>query len=238
MKYKFKILILLIVFNQKSFGSRFSERLTDEDKLKSVKPAISIPGNASPNFSTSSSENTHEVVEGLKKKFKFDPILEINQNRGSLSSQIQIPLFINGVGLSSIDLNYNHTNQSNIGLGIGFNWSLPFIQTQKDFSKNSKYSTVGLLGSLELIESDESIEKYKKILNHFGSIFGQVDQLKLKIYRPEVESNGTLFIQILNHSNLKWAALTLNGGRWVFNSQGQPIHFISKNFQKLNFIWN
>ena len=103
----------------------------------------------------------------------FDPVLEVNTNRGSYSTSISIQMPSNLLFTQSLTLGYNNNNAQNIGMGIGWGWNLPFIDNSDALLGKERYTVSGPLDSSDIVEVDEDLKPLKKeidsILNHFNT---------------------------------------------------------------------
>lgn len=170
----------------------------------------------------------------------FDPVIEVNTNRGSFSTSISFPVPLNFLGYKSLSMGYNNNNPQNNGLGVGWGWSLPFIDNSEKISGEEKFQVSGPWDNSEIVEVDEDLNslapEIKKIVSHFKI---NVSSYKLVPYRAIIDGNFNLYIRLKEESNQNsfWLGFGLNGQRFLFGRRGEPLYLFQPRFHAISWSW-
>jgi len=163
----------------------------------------------------------------------FNPLLDVNENHGQFRTEISLPLPANNLKFS-LRLKYNSDSHSNVGMGQGWDWELPFIE--KVFAKNSlgEFKFYGLLGSGQLIKTNENIDYLKSIIQQRFSI--SLDTEGARSYRPLVDENMHLFLYLEKSS--RFIILTQEGKYFLLNRSGNLEQIRDYFGNAIDFSWD
>ena len=203
-----------------------------------TKPKISSSSITGVNF-LNAQTRFKDIDKELNKKLLYNPILEVNTNRGSLKSgfSIELPPTLNE--LKSITFSYNSQNTFNRGYGIGWKNELPRISKNVRTGINTPFKITGMLGESELTFVDDNLNYQLKLLDEIMQEgFNKKSRFQYQAFRPLLDNNFHLFVKASQGNNIvAWIALTLSGERWVFDKWGYPILKTNVFKNSLIFKW-
>ena len=205
-----------------------------------VEVNISSPQLSTQNISLGQQTQNSGDFESLRKRLYFDPILNINTNRGSLQTGWSLPLPPNLVGMNELKLDYNHQRAENIGLGVGWTWGLPVIKENRDLFSKANFLVSQGLDNSELIQVKEVDAPLYKVTNQIlKKHFSNLDSIRLRTFRPVVDNSGSLYFLVEQSSQkVGWIVVTLSGERWVLNSFGNVIAKYDSSYNSIHFDWD
>jgi hypothetical protein len=207
-----------IIFNIVLFLSMASSYAWDKPKYNSSEFAT---------FQSAEKMSSELFDEKMGNSLLFSPGLEVNTNRGSLSTKVSIPIPSNLLKLNSLNLTYNSNKRMNSGYGIGWSLDLPRIIFSGYSKFGSRLQITGSIGNSELVK----VDKVPVNLNHVDSF---KESSKLTFYRPSIDRT---FVIIIKNEEGEYLALMPNGKTWIFNKKGQPIGLVDMYGSQLTFSW-
>ncbi|MEQ9403917.1 MAG: hypothetical protein RIM99_10045 [Cyclobacteriaceae bacterium] len=181
----------------------------------------------------------NKLEQKLEKQLLFDPIIEVNTNRGSMSTGFVVPLPPNLLKFLKLEFSYNPGNILNANYGIGWSLKLPEIEEERNVLTTKPYRISGQLGNSQMIATGESLDLQDSliqsvIVDQFGS-GGTVTEA----FRPIIESDFNLFVKVKrNGLHIGWVSLSLNGNQWIFNREGFPLRVRDLDGNQVNFNFN
>jgi hypothetical protein len=177
------------------------------------------------------SSNTN--IGALQNAFKTSIFVQTNPNLGAFLTSIPIDLPPNLAGYNLLSLRYSSQSINNVGIGVGWQWNLPFIITKSTFNERSQFSHMGPWGNFDLIPTKEDVGPISPLV---GAIVGTKPE-SIVTFRPSLDEGGYLFVDVKTDSNEYWVGLNPSGEKWLFSKTGLPIKFFSRHRNSIEFYW-
>ncbi|MBL6992063.1 MAG: VCBS repeat-containing protein, partial [Bacteriovoracaceae bacterium] len=185
-----------------------------------------------------SSINLQQISYEKHRGFYFDPVIELNGNRGNFKTSFSIEMPSNLANFRFLTLNYNSAQSANYGLGVGFGWHLPFITYESSATTRVKYTFHGKKASGSLVETKEVLSKLKdSLVLNLKTLRPNVDLVGMNSYRPLVDRSFDLFVKMTTTDGIYWVIVKLNGNRWFLNKEGLPVGMINQLNNHITFTW-
>ena len=150
--------------------------------------------------------------------FFFNPVLEVNTNRGALKHSFEIPLPPTTLGFNSLRFSYNSLNQVNEGFGIGWKAGIPSLQEQSGFGKDEILLT-GVGSSAIFVPVNYTLPSQKVAQEFLGLDHGS--ELQAFLYRPLIDGDFSIVYKFVSGSETKgYVYQTTSGISQVFGADG------------------
>jgi RHS repeat-associated protein len=216
---------------------RRQNHTTPPQTINFAPPAAAYQLSALPQISPST-----DLSAEYKNALHFDPILDINPNRGNATTAIPLVLPDNLTSLQQIKLVYHSNDYLNRGMGSGWKWSLPAISVNPKSQLRPYIYTSAKFGG-ELVEVFEDLSNYQEVLDYTADLFDlHLDITGMTPYRPVVDDKYHLLIKLdnqtqTNNSAPHWLALSPTSEIYLFNQHGKLIKVADRYRHIVTFSW-
>lgn len=232
----FLISLLFVSSHSWGQGRRDIDRPDRDQSSRNSWTAPTINANQISNINFDATTADFSAIEqSIQQKIRFSPPIEVNSNLGNLLTYVEIPLPENFSGMKGLRLNYNSANPFDNGLGIGWEWALPFIDINPSSKELAPFRVRGTWNT-SLVSTNEDLTWIKDNILTLTEISDEY--VSLHSYRMSVDESFCLFVQVKQAGrSLAWIVFTLEGSQWVFSAEGLPIALFNSFSTPLRFTW-
>lgn len=158
------------------------------------------------------------ITKSIRKKMRFDSMLEVNTNTGSLKTHFSIKLPPNILGRESISFYYNSLNPLNLGYGAGWSLVLPSIRPNPSTRKLAPYRIEGDFGDSDLVLVRYDVNRQMDLIQEVAGKEVSIEQIE--VYQASLEQNYNLYLKV---NDLGWIVLNPTGKQYLLSDKGNLL---------------